>query len=148
MEQYLWKNMWCKLHNTPKNERSVSSQFWLSSSDTSESVTGHSLHLNCIKSSHPRSFNEIRRFKKAADCQMQNKIFLPWQSSYQNTVTTGTKNWQSGSINDQGLQVWSKFSDLLNVPFWLKMQEVGPPLHKVTSLFDIQFLFLSFSVVF
>lgn len=28
------------------------------------------------------------------------------------------------------------------------MQELGPPLHKVASLFAIQFLFLNFSVVF
>lgn len=37
---------------------------------------------------------KLRDLRKAADCQMQNEISLPWQSSYQNIVATGTKNWQ------------------------------------------------------
>lgn len=86
--------------------------------------------------------------RKAADCQMQNRISFPDRAPTKILWPLEQRMDKPGSINDQGLQVWSNFSDLLNVPFWLKMQELGPLLHKVASSFYIQFLFLTFSVVF
>lgn len=79
---------------------------------------------------------------------MQNRISLPDRAPTKILWPLEQRPNKPGSTSDQGLHVWNYFSHLLNVPFSLKMQEHGPPLLEVASLFDIQFLFLNYSVVF
>lgn len=142
--------MWYKLQNTPGMTGVWALSSGWAESDTSERKNRPFILSIWIALKVPiqEALMKLRDLRKAADCQMQNRISLPDRAPTKILWPREQRIDKPGSINDEGLQVWSNFSVLLNVPFWLKMQELGPLLHKVASLFYMQFLFLNFNVVF